>query len=490
MQAVITPKGLPSVTVEALDWSFTDSEQGGWEEARFTCDLPRHTRNRLYDAEVELVTDRSVFFGHVKSWQGRQVVVDGWYRSLTKPREKVYCDTALSPWVERTFTGRDQKMSCQSEAAKLRVVLQGGTAYSSKNNGFWRIVPRVSGGVLKFHWSRPSTACKIDVVYGVWSDTDDGDEIVTQTAVNVAADGSGALSGDASVTLGDHDCVQVFISCPSGYTPGSDVSVWLSSVRYYGQSTTSITPDFVLGDIAASIPAALVPGGSDIAVDNVTTLEPFAFSIDATEWVKCERVLDYTDAIIRFEERLVGGIYRPAFVASLPPTVPAYTVDAKKAGADLVGGDTSVLASKVRVTYTDENGIARYVDVTDTDESHPLVRLGVERWVTITADTTSASAATAVGNTYLALCREQVRGTVTVIEGDPDSIKAGRLVTLTNTEWGTVTARIRQVEHSQGQAVLSLDSTPSLDDLLSARIRAATKKGSRFNAVSYIDARR
>ena len=89
-------------------------------------------------------------------------------------------------------------------------------------------------------------------------------------------------------------------------------------------------------------------------------------------------------------------------------TTPDYVLALRDASQMLDGGSMEPLASSVRVVF---NNGASAVDVTDTDPTHLLVKLGRVKWATIDVATTDTTAASTAGAKYLTEAgREQIKG--------------------------------------------------------------------------------
>lgn len=503
MRAIITPYGFPAISVDldnAPTWS--DNEVGGWQDASFTANLDQATRERLYGAEVVLVASSPVYFGFVKTWQGDSITCEGWYErcKTIAPRAVCYADDSLESWEERTSHSANQKMEPQVDGTVLRLKLEDSVAIGTKSHGFTRRVNSTSACRQTFSWSRPSTAIRLRLLSGTWAyDQATGAQGTFPNTEWSQVNGSGALTGTATVDITNPITgLQLLADAPGGYTPGADTSIYWYSLTTYGLGWSTCTPDDIITEMEANLPAYLTPGVPEIAVDDVNTLIPANFDDGATPHDIIGRVLDYTDAVCRFESRPVNGTERPALVFKSRETASTYAFDASREQVKLTGGDLSNMASHVRVQYTDVNGTPQYVDVAASagtlyEQWYDGATWQRTRYVTINADTTSSTVATTIGETYLAIAsREQVGGTVTVtqvVNGvSPAEIQAGRMCTITNTDRGTVVAYIRQVDHTgDSQATLTLDNTPLLDDLL-ARLARRTQS-TRFNYVDYIDRR-
>ena len=497
MRAIITPLGMPARTFELIDeptWS--DRELGGWGDATMSIpDMDDHTRSRLHRATVELQDGESVYFGKVERWDGPTITAKGWHDAVMdgKPRSAWYAHNTAADWREHGSSLRNKRISVDIESTGFRMVWQDDETYAANAYQACALfVPPCDRIDITFTVERSSSVYEWSLEYGQDADTDLG--VAYTQVVSYGTYGTGTRT----VTLTGTDITAVRFVCKNNAsrTPSSNEYLRVKAITTYCAGTTSPTPDFVVGDALDQLDSEDVPS-REIGVDNSNTLVPLIFDPDTTESTKIERVLDYTEAQFRWEKRLVGALYRPAAIFRTPPTTPRYTFDAyaPEVQATLTGGDVSTVVTNVRVLYADKLGRTRWVEVTAPD-TNPLKRVGGTRWATITADTTSATVATTAGETYLALYGvPQVRGTIEVTAPHkgvtPSTLEAGQLATITNTEYGTVTARIKQVDHTGGnRAVLTLDNTPTLDDLLTRKARAARAAGGRFAWVGYIDRRR
>jgi len=504
MRAIITPLGMPPQPFELeTDPVWGNLELGGWGDATLTIkDIDPYTRSRLYRAEVEIQDEEPVYFGRVEKWDGDTITVKGWYdahmEGAVAPRQAFYSFDSVSDWqtFNRIADEPNEAITVTNEPRAIRALFRKGQAYKDGDLSTSALFfPPMDSPKLKCSMAKNSA--NIDyIVQKITANPSDSEYGVTISTVY----GTGQGTGAKEFTLSGSDIIGVrfIFKAVADYTPASaNAYIRVSDPVIYGMGTTSPTPDFIAADIIAALGSEATPGGYEVSVDNTNVLVPFAFDSSTTERQKMERLLDYTDAHFRFENRLAGGIYRPGAVFRTPPMTPSYTLDAyaPEVTTKLVGGDVSTVVTDVRVMYSDKFGRTQWVDVT-APASNPLKAIGGTRWTSITADTTSASIATSVGNAFLAVYGvPQVRGTVEVTGRHnniaPSAIEAARLVTLTNTEHGTVVARIKTADHVGADKVtLSLDNTPSLDDLLARRVLKIGTTQVRFNYVPYIDRRK
>ncbi|NTW29450.1 MAG: hypothetical protein HGA39_08840, partial [Coriobacteriia bacterium] len=128
----------------------------------------------------------------------------------------------------------------------------------------------------------------------------------------------------------------------------------------------------------------------------------------------------------------------------------------------------------------DVNSKELYVDVTDTDPTHPLVALGITRYGDLTVDTTSSSTATTLGQLYLAdNGRKQVKGTVTTryvrtntgADVYLPNIRPGKMVRLLGLPDGYVDCIVKKTTCTGDKIVaLELDNAPYSLDIALAQL--------------------
>ena len=406
-------------------------------------------------------------------------------------REALYCDTAISPWVERTLENRNPNMSCDPTPFRLRIRFEGGTSLGTRSNGFWRRLPETTSGLLTFSWSRPSTNVRITVIYGIWTDNDNGDETVApdEWSVTVANSGSGSLTGTASVTMdsGAFNCVLIRVDCPSGYTPGSDTAVWFSLVRLYGVAgVTSTTGINVVTDILEQEidPYYLPADRYDWLAEDSTVVRPLVYE-PGTANSKLETLQTLTGYRYGWYTERVGASLLPCPRWEAAASAPIYRIDVDEASeSSLDSGSLEPLASAVDVVWADSGGQTQVTRVYDSDPTHRLVQLGMTTDTTakvaeVQADTESATTAEAIGTLAAAeYGRDQLRGDITVpvrtlagVVVPGSRVRPNRMALVYGMSRRPLLAMVRESE-STGDSIcrVTLDNTPYRLDAALARL--------------------
>ena len=159
--------------------------------------------------------------------------------------------------------------------------------------------------------------------------------------------------------------------------------------------------DAIISDCLDQLPASVLPAGSAYRAfmqDETSTDTPLDFDASTTELDKVTEAVKYAAYAFGWYAELIGSA--KAVVPHYTPlsTTPDYVTIVRDEDEVLPGSSMEPLANKVRVLF---NGGTSRTDVLDTDPTHILNILGVEKWKTITVETTSTTAATQAGVAYL-----------------------------------------------------------------------------------------
>ena len=494
MRVTIEPINAPRIDAVKLtaDPVYRTQMPGGHSTATVQCMLPC-VPSTVKDAAVTITPTRG------RSWVGLIDTVDTDAQGVTtlecvgaqsllhrlKPRAAMYCDTSTSEWRERTYDGRNTKMTMIAEDTRLRVTMEADIAVGTKFNAFYRRIPTTSLCVVAFDWYRPSLSLRLTLHSGTSQENDNGSEVDAWVSRWSQAAGSGDASGSALVTINPgstFDSLALTLDAPSGYTPSVDTAVRFSNIRVYGVvATNPMTISTVLTDVLGRLPSWVCNPTDAFLWGDTSQIEPFSLTDGSTtEGDICEELLKYTSYDFEFCTRIVNGKDSVVMRYAPRPTTPRYSayVDGIRVVADYAGETTEHSLSGVRVGHNKPSGEPAYYDATQSTEYR-------DRWAYVSADTTSLTAAQRVGAIALDDTKP-IGGSVQVHAPIKDSlggavfpteILAGELITLYDTQRGAVTGRIASVECSgDTSAVLELDATPDRLDIALARLQKRVRR--------------
>lgn len=322
-------------------------------------------------------------------------------------------------------------------------------------------IPATRELYVTFSWSRPSTDFEL---YAVARDTEGDDVSWSQSA------GSGNLTGTGTltVTAASHDIVTVFFSMATTntYELAAATHGKFYNIVVYGTGTHPVTPQFVIKDCVGDLPAWAFPTSTawlSWIEDSAVTIEPLIFE-ESSDITKIDEAIKYDSmdyfwgrAFVGMEQRFVPHYQTRETVASL-------SVDLTRSEGEFTESDMETLASAIVVNYRDAAGEPKTVTVTDTDETHYLVRMGITACTDMSADTSSDALATSLGELALAeLGASTARGTVSTgyvrsAIGCPlplAAVRCGAVLDL-----GERTSRITGMDRSGSMMKLTLDNEP------------------------------
>jgi hypothetical protein len=409
----------------------------------------------------------------------------GWCGSLGR-REALYCDTQTSVWRERVWAKRNVDIRTTYDSTGIHFGYSEGVILpSGARNGLWREIPDTDTVRVSFDWSRPSTATAITLYSNDTPDTTIGFVGATQEWTQAWA--TGALSGSATVdiTTAGTKYLMFTVKVDTGATQTGQ-SVSITNLKVYGTTLTTVTTGTVASDIISNeIDTEWLPSGAAYLAwidDEATTVEPLVYE-SGTADQKFDVLSQYAAYDYGWYMEHVAGI--PCCVPHWSPrsTTPDYvlkTHEAEPGGVNIEESSLDELASVARVHYETDDGQPTYVDVTDTDTDHPLVRLGITRYTDIDAQTSSSTVAAEVGAIAVAeRGRQQVKGSVTTrylytATGVPaylPSVRPGEMVRVEGLDQGPVDCIIRRVECTGDDvSTLTLDNEPYRLDIALARL--------------------
>lgn len=485
MRATAYPDGIAVPLTIVGDDERDESAPGGYGRASFTALVSVSDRERLLGAPVY------IYAAAGPPWAGKvarvtqqkrgvcTVECDGWQEAFgRKIRAAMYCSTQFLGELA-DFNGQNWGIFSRSNAGGvLKVVQNPNTTTGTADGGGWI-------------YRSDTTLTKLDFTAAV-----NGSNMalkVRGTDINGALHGTaytqgtpGTYTGQTYTFPADTYGFYIWIETTGANTStNSDYWVAAYDLKLYGTSVTSPTVYNVLTHICDQLAVADLPAGTAYRAfmeADATLIEPLVFGHDSTDAAKVEEVMRYTTKEFGAWCRRVAGVWTPVPVLRAASATPDYIcVAGKNAIADISDLDIEPLASKVRVMYSDYDGRSRFVDRTDTDTSHYLVKRGIEKWATIRADTTSATLAATIGDNFLALAaHSQVAGDITIDTAITDAngarvlpceIEAGRRILILGLDSGAVTARITSVKKKGSyHAVLTVNNAPRSLDVYLARL--------------------
>lgn len=447
---------------------------GGYEQAQIPCLLSDEQRKHVRGGRLRIHGKNGIF------WQGivtkrpdatEPLIARGWGWCATwNRRAAMFCDTSLTAWSERSNEARDAFMACTVDSAGLLITLEADYTFDGWNGFVRDFFPAVTG-VVSFDWARSNNNIRVHWIA-------DGAE------TEVVPAGSGAMSGSVSASVTDLDSFIVGINATS-FTAGANSHVRFSNVKVYGVSgVTSTTTTNVLNNIIDNeLEYFYMPIGAAYRQwigSETTAIEPLAFDSCHAE----AKIEELTRQVAWAYGWYMEPIDASGTRACVPhwyarSTTPDYVVRLEEADDyDIDEAGLDELASAIRVGYTDTTGQPAYTDVLGS--SGPLCDAGITRYADVAAQTTTGTAATAIGTVALAdMSREQLKGTVTTAkvydtngaEVYLPTIRPGRMVRLTGLPQGAVDARIERVTLADDvTATIELDNEPYDLSLTLARL--------------------
>lgn len=469
-RALVKPYGMGEFPLVLLsEPTFSRAEQGGFRDAQLRAAVDPTLANRLRLAEVEIQTPYGTkWFGHVRDVDGDTLTCQGSQARLDETRMAAAYRMGIEHW--EVFDGKRSVPQASAE------VLESGTLKTVFDN---EEIKADRGAYYVCHLPAPCASVKVDwtsnfeYVSATWAVT-----LYYATNYGTSWQEKRTVTTNASFsdTITDTNITSVMFKAyaTATVTPPADRTTTITPI-VYGTSVTDAT--------AAKIATHLLglAGRSFIDVDAAltTAIDDLVFGPETTPLTAFAELLKYGDWRFYVAPRLDGSTYKPCDVFAPRATTPIYDLtEGNGVTCDLAGESAEPLASVVRVEYSDRYGRQRYVDVTDTDESHYLVQAGITKYAHMTVDTRSSYLANLAGTRYLVDAgRDQVQGTVTV-EGSPAGVPAcnyepGELLRLTTRDRGVVVARITEATYEGAHKVtLALDNTPNTEDALARAIAA------------------
>lgn len=259
------------------------------------------------------------------------------------------------------------------------------------------------------------------------------------------------------------------------------VKMW--NVKLYATSISTVNTGNVARDVIANeIDPLWLPAGNEYLAwidDEPTVIEPLVFGSSPAN-AKFETLSVHAANEYGWYSELVNGVEECVPHWFPRSTTPDYVL--KVSECEIVELDESSLdelASVVRVHYKTIDGRATYTDVTDTDPTHPLVRLGITRYADVSAQTSSSTTATAIGTLAAAENgRRKVKGSVTTrkllsitgVLADPYAVRGGQMVRVLGLRGGYADAIVRRVEWCGDMLTLTLDNDGYRLDIALAKL--------------------
>lgn len=460
---------------------YSDADPGGFLEAYVPCEVPRRYYDVLESAMLRIEVPGGPWFGVVDGPPaGGQLHAYGWQSWLDDLKyEALYQATDLTPWVQNPSHSVSKSLRCQIDAALLRVIASDGQSTGTAATGFVRRIPLTTASRVAFTWKRPATAYTLELRYFTWTVDEDTGSVTPSSTVawSTASEGS-TLSGTEVVDIAaSHTGLYFRVVTPSPRTPSGDESCYFKNVKVFGVAgVTATTPGAILNDLCDRLPAHVLPPGPAYRAfidGDATDLGHLVFPPEASGLDVASAIVYQTGYVYGWRSRIVNGSPVPVPVYTARSLTPDYFCVAD--GIDVIESVSPTLrATKglvCRVLYEDEEGQQCYVDVTDADGAHSMVRMGVPRTIVTHADTTSKDRAIAVGMRVLAdVGRSTLPGeiivkapiqTATGAIVEPCEIESGRIIQCDKTRYGTAVGRIVLAEKlGRAQARLVLESAP------------------------------
>jgi len=389
------------------------------------------------------------------------------------------CDTSTSAWHELTNTGRATEFwRIQADGPYIRFIGRGTAAVGDTNGVYYRKEAAGKSYVV-IAWARPTTDERITLYWDTYDLVEaTGHEAGGAWAYSevIAADGSGALSGTYTKQIDEsHDVISV--QARYSGDAGTRDRIVRVQIKVYGvDGVTDISPANVIGAILDEAPTHAVTDGVQIA-DIGDVIEPLILPAgDMGAWF--EQLLRYQASRWSYRRAAYGKRQRMAGVFDALPSTPKYRIDVSETGADDFGTvSISDAATHALVRYRDESGAPRTLTVAAA--ASYLTTIGQEQWIEISADTSSTTVATRLGTIALAeraygrqsgtIPVRWVRDYETNTRVPLEHLLCGELVAVDGLAKRT-TPRLIGYSLSQGEAALSLDTSPDSLEIALARL--------------------
>lgn len=460
---------------------YSSSAQGGYEQAQIPCQLPEAQRPTIKGARLRIhgasgIVWQGIVTRRPTATQPLLALGWGWCATLGR-REAPYCDTSLNTW-EPSSQWTPAGWGAGMGVADLDVTIAGGATYAQYTKVLYnKAVPttgacRISGNVT----SLPDA--KLEIL--VYTSSTRG----TLGTLRQTLSTTGSFTVD--VTAAGIRQVSILVRTNDSYTPATDKQVTIGSLKYFGvQGVTSATTGNVIRNIVDNeIATTFLPAGEAYRAwltAEGTAIEPLVF--DPASWAaaKIEEITKYVPYSYGWYMEMVAG--QPACVPHWTQRSwePDYILRIDDTEShDIEESTLPELISAARVNYSTEDGKSAYVDVADTDQSHPLVKLGIVRYGDVSAQTSSSATAASIGALAVAEGgRERVKGAVVTrvlrtVGGAavylPD-VRPGRMVRVFGLEDGQRDCMIRRVTcRGESEATVETDDEPYRLDLRLARL--------------------
>lgn len=434
---------------ELTDYQLHFEAVGGCMTASCECDMSGLV-GLVDGATVNVLDSETVWTGMVtQATAGGFDAVGEWSKLEASARSStVYHDNGYSRWAFPAVSG---KTANGDNNGRVHFDIPSGaqTLYA-----WWRSPQAAHGGYrITLDWARTSSAhvITIQAADNVPSGGAPWTLVGTPTTITSGAD----LSGTADVDLPTAPTIVVKVTGDSG----SDRTVTLTNVQEW-YSTFYNVDGVSLDDV---IPLSAYPQ------DGVETCGVIVQNV-AVEHVsyadRIRNVLSLIDWHCGFYPRF--GAVAPVFAPW--PSTPARTV-IEGEGVDcsrLKARALTELYSRAEVAYQSDLYGTQYAIVNDTNEAHPLVRLGITRTLTTEADTTSEATAASVGIVAMAQQGAEQSGTVT-LTGHSD-LRPGSVLGILRTDGSAVNGRVASVTISPSSTVVGIDQPSGAMERYLARL--------------------
>lgn len=459
---------------------FSAAQGIGYEAATIPCELSEWEREGVLGATVHI---------HGTGWRGivtrrpsdhEPLLARGWGWCGTLGRRKaLYADTQfLGELMDYTVLGKNAGAFDCSIAGGVVTMGQapGTTARSGDYRGYYY---RSDVELTKLTFS--ANVNHADVTLSIRGLDASGAPFGTSVAKTATRTYTGLSFTFDAGTYG----FRMIAICGTASTPSRfDKWVTVYDMVIYGTDVSTVNTGNVALDVITNEidPLWLTQDDAHRAwIESETTaVVPLVFSEDSTANAKFETLAVHAANEYGWYSELVNGVEECVPHWFPRSTTPDYVLKVSECeSVQLDESSLDELSSVERVHYETIDGRATYTDVTDTDPTHPLVRLGISRYADVSVQTSSSTTATAIGTLAAAENgRRKVKGSVTTrkllsitgVLADPYAVRGGQMVRVLGLRGGYVDAIVRRVEWCGDMLTLTLDNDGYRLDIALAKL--------------------
>jgi hypothetical protein len=205
------------------------------------------------------------------------------------------------------------------------------------------------------------------------------------------------------------EAVHISIKQNGAFTPVAEVVDTISNIllrateNAAGTACVESTPIAVVNDSLDRLPDYVIPSDCrDFIASDTSDMGQVRFEATSKESEKHATAAEWNDYRWGVAARMVAGEMTPVVVfephSTTPDLVAIVSPGVIVTPAAVPNSQRALVA---RTTYADAQGRATYVDVTDSDITHPLVQQGRQRMLSMSVDTSAEATATAGGTRKL-----------------------------------------------------------------------------------------